>query len=382
MKIVFFARELRRAGTTTHMLTLAEYLVKDGHEVTIFSYWDNNKVGDLIKEFALANIKLQFIPFPNDNDIEASGLVTRIIQIIKLLTSFIIGFPLLFKYKPDIIHVHFPITSYIANIYRTLKRVPIVITHHIGNMRPRLLYSKADQIIAVGSEIAETTKNYFNYPEEKVHVVYNGIDERKFNVNTTMEEKKILRKEQSIDENIPVLLYVGSIEHRKGIDVLLEACNLLKNDNEIGTFKLILLGSGSYEWLNELITKYDIEDNLIRVPFQEPLPFYRLSDMMILPSRVEGFGLVCVEAMMTGLATIRSDAEGAYDQIDNGVNGFIFKKENIFELYSLLKDMIIDKDKMTSISQNGKTTALEKFSSKSMYANTMQVYLKALNDYR
>jgi len=378
VKIVFFAREIRRAGTTTHMFTLAKYLVKNGHKVTIFSYWDDNKVGDFIKKFREENIVLRYIPFPNDDDLESKGIPVKLVLLIKLLLSFIIGFFLLFKEKPDIIHVHFPVTSFIANVYRKIKGTPIVITHHIGNMRPMFLYAKADEVIAVSSEVAETAKKVFTYPATKVNIVFNGIEEDIFNVYTSECEKQALRTEQGLPKDDVILLYVGSIGYRKGLDILLKACSIVKEKLENKKFKTIILGSGDDEWFNELVVENKVEDIIIRRPFQNPIPYYRLSDIMVLPSRVEGFPLVCVEAMMSGLVIVRSNVEGAADQIQNGVDGFIFNNENAEELADIILNLIEDDLLRSKIAKCGQEKALKKFTAKKMFEDTVRVYEKAI----
>jgi glycosyltransferase involved in cell wall biosynthesis len=378
MKVAFLARELREAGTTTHMLTLAQYLIKNGHEVSMLAYWDKRKNNELIYKFRDSNVQLFFAPFPNDQEIEKAGIYIKVIQLLKIIISFFFGIIFLFKFRPDVIHVHFPITSYIASVYRSITGTPIVTTHHIGNMKPRPLYKRADEVIAVGSEIGETAVNVFKYPKQKVHVIPNGISKDIFEISTTKHEKMLLRQSLKLPEDKKLVLFVGSIESRKGIDILLKACSTLRDEGEIRNLNIVILGNGDEQWLNKFIDKYKVRDEVIRRPFQDPLPFYRAADIFVLPSRVEGFGLVCIEAMMTGLVTVRSDSEGAYDQIDDKKNGFLFPNGNTEELSKILKQLLTNETICRQIGEMGKKRALNLFTSEVMYKKTLDVYKKSI----
>src|SRR5690606_6202995 len=106
--------------------------------------------------------------------------------------------------------------------------------------------------------------------------------------------------------------------------------------------------------------------------------FYGIFDIFVFPSRLEGFGLVVVEAMMSECCVVRSNTQGAYDQIDHGKDGFIFENNNFEQLADLLEDIINDEDLRTKIAKAGKEKALNKFTIKEMTRGTLEVYEKVM----
>lgn len=141
------------------------------------------------------------------------------------------------------------------------------------------------------------------------------------------------------------ILFVGQLGQRKGIDILLSAMQpLFAAKNHL---QLKLIGSG------ELETQYQDwvrERNLSsRVTFEgvidSKLVIRRISeaDMLVLPSRWDGWGIVVNEALMAGVPVIVSNMCGAADIVNDGRNGFIFNSEDIQELRTKLNRFVTDR---------------------------------------
>jgi len=134
-----------------------------------------------------------------------------------------------------------------------------------------------------------------------------------------------------------LFLFVGQLIKRKGVIQILSALDILK-DNEIG---LLIIGDGPEE--NKL-KNYCRENNLDNVFFEEfkqqeeLAKYYSLTDIFILPSFEEVWGLVVNEALASGLYVLCSKYSGsAYDLIKEGWNGKIFNPNNIDEIVNLIK---------------------------------------------
>ena len=103
--------------------------------------------------------------------------------------------------------------------------------------------------------------------------------------------------------------------------------------------------------------------------------------MFVIPSRLEGFPVVVIEAMSSGCCCVRSNVEGAYDQIDDGKTGFLFENENVEQLSSILKFLIENPDRRTEVAKAGREKALKEFTSEVMAKKTIDVYKKVINEY-
>ena len=134
-------------------------------------------------------------------------------------------------------------------------------------------------------------------------------------------------------------LFVGQLTSRKGVDILVQALAPFVITNE--RIKLALVGHGeAAEELRHMVTSLGIID---RVTFEGTLPSNRVlqriarSSILVLPSRWDGWGLVVNEAFSVGIPVIVSDMCGARDLVDQGINGWVFKSDNVESLRDAIR---------------------------------------------
>lgn len=193
------------------------------------------------------------------------------------------------------------------------------------------------------------------------------------------------RQHLELPVNKLLLTIVGSIEPRKGHDILLKAVTLLPRECR-NRIHIVFLGSDksnnktNTKWLNKIIEETQTRDIVSHFEYQSSKLFYKISDVFILPSWVEGFPLVTIEAMLSGNLCIRTDAEGAYEQIKNGVTGYIFPKGDVGRLAQILKGIILDDKLRTSIAVHGRDYALSHFTSDIMAEHTLSVYKSTITN--
>lgn len=187
-------------------------------------------------------------------------------------------------------------------------------------------YDAADAIV-VPSEIARQTFISRGVPANKVFVNHLGVDTSQFSPPATPRDNKI-----------PVILFVGMLSARKGTAALLEAfaqidrraelvCvgpvdpNFQKVLNRLPSSNVTLLGS---------VSRSDVHDT------------YRSADIFCLPSVEEGFGMVVLEAMASGLPVVLSDQVGAADLIEPGIDGLVVPMGNVPALADALTALASD----------------------------------------
>jgi glycosyltransferase involved in cell wall biosynthesis len=165
---------------------------------------------------------------------------------------------------------------------------------------------KIEHIIA----ISEYTKNelmiQLEIPEEKIHHIPDGVDNRKFHPVLDPLRPSYLHPEDK------VVLYVGSEEPRKNISVVLRALKDLTR--EIPEVKLIKAGGSGGDMFRQQcideINRLDLAKNVIftgEVSDVELLALFNIADVFVFPSLIEGFGLPPLEAMACGCPVIASD---------------------------------------------------------------------------
>lgn len=160
----------------------------------------------------------------------------------------------------------------------------------------------------------------------ETQVAYGADPEKCFVSYLTVNIKKYLVKKESYDTR--QLIYVGSLIQRKGLDLLLPA--LAETSGDI---KLVIVGEGQEEsLLKEQVAELGIDSRVTFMGYVEGEPLrqlYRNSDVFILPTREDCFGLVILEAMCASLPVISSKyADGARDLVTEGENGYIVDPED------------------------------------------------------
>jgi glycosyltransferase involved in cell wall biosynthesis len=128
--------------------------------------------------------------------------------------------------------------------------------------------------------------------------------------------------------NRPAILLPGRISPRKGTDLAIEAVRALSNVGR--PCRLTLAGSTfpGYEWfeaqLRSKVKQYNLEDDVIFAGFREDMAtLYDEADIVLVPSRVEPFGLVAVEAMLAARVLIASDVPGLREVVEHGRTGWL-----------------------------------------------------------
>ncbi|MDD5213799.1 MAG: glycosyltransferase family 4 protein [Candidatus Gracilibacteria bacterium] len=249
------------------------------------------------------------------------------------------------KQKYDLIHAHTFLGLLSGKLSSIFLNIPIIATIHGANLMDvgnktfyyfiekfLLTKLKYNTIISVGS-------SFLKYPNvnKNIVVIGNGVNIEEF--ENLKEEKK---------EDIYKILFVGRLEWTKGIDLLIESIKKIdKNILEEKKVEFHLVGYGYQEdEYKKLVQKCHLEKYIIfkgKIVGDDLIREYKTSDLFILPSRTEGFGMTIIEAMASKLAVISTKCGGPEDIIENGKNGFLIEKENIEDLKNILIDFITGK---------------------------------------
>lgn len=207
----------------------------------------------------------------------------------------------------------------------------------IRNIFLRWVYSHVDYAIAVG----KNNHDYYRWvglKENQILFAPHAIDENRYlekDNTSTIESKQLLEKLNIPKEHV-VFLYSGKFEYRKNLQTLIKAKILAKDL----PCSLILVGNGPDEEELRQLSKEDTNIHFMDFVNQSKMPMiYRTSDVFILPSVSETWGLGINEAMNCGLAILASDKVGAaIDLIQN--NGFIFMAGDYRALSNQMREIV------------------------------------------
>jgi glycosyltransferase involved in cell wall biosynthesis len=282
------------------------------------------------------------------------------------------------KMNFDILHAHgfVPIVSDLSVLYAKSRRKTAVYTHHFdGNVQDSKTLNRladfynrtvgrfsvrfADAIVATSKSYAETSP-VIKHHMDKVHVIPCLVDCNSFEPQPA--SKVIALKEQLKLNGKKIVLFVGRVVPYKGLEYLVRALDLIKN--EMGEdFHLLLIGegegrnitnqSGYYQSIRHLVNKGDLEEFvhfLGRVESHQLPMYYSLADVVALPSvmRGEAFGSVLLEALACGTPVVASSMSGVKEVLkgNNSVGSYVFPRD-YFALSNAIVKTAYQKDDVT-----------------------------------
>ena len=197
------------------------------------------------------------------------------------------------------------------------------------------------------------------------------------------------RKELDFQNSI-VIGYIGSFVDYEGLDLLLEACALLK-ENHGDVFKLLLVGDGDVmQQLRRTVQFLQLEDHVVftgRVSHDEVQRYYSLIDIAPLPRK----GLrVCelvsplkpFEAMASGKVLITSSVQALAEIVDDGITGLVFEKDNAKDLADKLELVLSDPNLRKKMGANANKWVLENHSWDVISKRVTDIYDQILEEGR
>ena len=195
------------------------------------------------------------------------------------------------------------------------------------------LYSKYTKIICVSEQAKKAFLNLYTEFENRVDVIYNPVDSEEI-------MKKSEEKIESFRDETFTFVSVGRLVKEKGFDILLKAHKLLLEEGVLNN--IVILGEGSErEKLEKYIEENNLENSVKLLGFKEnPYPYIKKSDAVVLSSRYEGFSLVVVESLVLNKKVISTNCVGPTEILENGKYGLIVEKENVISLKEGMKKVI------------------------------------------
>lgn len=233
----------------------------------------------------------------------------------------------------------------------------------------RAYFSK--RIYAVSKEVKYRAVKYYHYPGNKVFVAHHGIDMDKFSPGISKRQQ--LRESLRIPNTDIVIISTARLAKPKCLDRLINAFDNLQQKHK--DCWLLMIGDGPLkDNLRILSDQKASQKNIKFFGFQEDVSQYlKMSDIYVLPSDNEGFGIALIEAMSIGLICVATNTPGPNEILQDSINGFLVDNSEKGVYDGLRKALMLSENEKRIISIKARKTVEENFDIKARIKDTLEI---------
>ena len=333
-RIAIVVNDLQPYGSQRIAVQLADELANLGHLIRVFTI-DSKQRDALILSDGLtrsASVRTRR---------GALGYVQAVIALRAGLKGF----------NPDLVISHMVFANVVSlAALQTLRRKPqIVVTEHNIPSRlmsierspagllflDRLFYPRADRVIGVSDAVVGDVIRAYRLVSTRAMRVYNPVDVAAIRAGAGGPPHEWL----SGDRTVATIVCVGEFRRAKGQDVLLRALAVLPN------IRTIFIGGGALlADARVLASELDISDRVIFTGYRsDALSFVKHADLLVVPSRWEGFGLVAVEAAALGTPVVASAVDSLLELVPDHVPGTLVRPDDPGALSAAIAEIVAGK---------------------------------------
>ncbi|NQT55517.1 MAG: glycosyltransferase [Desulfobacteraceae bacterium] len=362
-------------------LNLVQVLISGQYEVTVCCYYEYDE--SVVEWFREAGARVILLGLDRSDGRFGIG---RVFELMRRLLA--VGRDV----KPDIVHVQYVAPGLVPIIASRIAKIKTVFAtvHQPGSPYGR----KAKLLLRFGARLCTSffciskavEESWFGdskvFEPENVdrhrrhYTIYNAGDAIfTYKAVITRVDRRAFKESLGLDEH-PIIIIVGRLRGEKGHSVLLDAVTTVAT--AFPDVRLLVIGDGpDRESLKLKAEVLGIASNIVWMGQKEPDEVFKLlaiSDIAVVPSLFEGFGLVAAEAMTVGLPVIGSDVDGLREVIEHEVTGVLFPPGDSTALSETLIDFLKNPDKAKGMGAKGRERVRRLFSLERFAISTLSAY--------
>ena len=335
-------------GSGVMATELGKSLAKKGHEIHFITYSQPVRLGGFRSNIFYHEVAVSDYPLFDYTPYE-TVLASKMVDVVK-------------REELDVLHVHYAIphasAAFMAKQILAAQgvHIPYVTTLHgtditlVGrdpSFEPVITFcmNESDAITAVSESLREDTYKHFNATKD-ILVIPNFVHPRSKTIHNIQE----IRRRYAID-NEPIMCHISNFRKVKRVDDVLK---MFDKVNQKIPSKLLMVGDGPERFgLEELCAQLGLCDRVVFIgKVRETQEVLEISDLFVLPSETESFGLAALEAMAMGVPVISSNTGGIPEVNINGETGFMSEVGDVEDMAKNAIYILEDEDRKKNFGEN------------------------------
>ncbi|MES1045109.1 N-acetyl-alpha-D-glucosaminyl L-malate synthase BshA [Heyndrickxia oleronia] len=290
--------------------------------------------------------------------------------------------------KLDILHVHYAMPHAVCailgkqmagtnvKIVTTLHGTDITVLGYDPSLTEAIRFGieQSDYVTAVSKALVQQTYDLIQ-PKKEIDTVYNFIDERVYRKVNSSD----LKTEYGISPDEKIIIHVSNFRNVKRVPDVVKVFAQIKKKLPA---KLLLVGDGpEMTIVCKLVNELQLNEDVLMLGKQDNLEeLYSISDLMLLLSEKESFGLVALEAMACGVPCIGTDIGGIPEVITDHMNGYVCELGNIEMISTYALKLLEDEKIHNEFSENAIQTVHNQFMSEKIIEQYEDIYYRLIPD--
>jgi len=297
--------------------------------------------------------------------------------------------------KFDVIHAHDWLVAPVSISSKHYLKAPLISTIHstevgrshglhnpdsylIDGIEWWLTY-ESKRVIVTSSSMKNEVEGHFRLPSWKIDVIPNAIDASKYEITI---DRALVKRRFGIDPSERIILFVGRLVPQKGVEYLIMAAPKILSEHPEA--RVVIVGDGwSKDQLWNLAVSTGCQHKITFLGFlsdQDLIELTLSSDVLVVPSIYEPFGIVALEGMAAGVPVVASNTGGLAEIIEHDKTGFLAYKESPDSIAWGVNKILSDPGYASWLVQNAKRKIREVYSWNAVAKRTVETYEKALRE--
>ena len=290
--------------------------------------------------------------------------------------------------KLDILHVHYAMPHAISailardiakrdvKIVTTLHGTDITVLGYDKTFKSMIAYGieQSDAVTAVSDHLVKQTQIQLEVDKD-IQVIYNFVNEEEY----IKKEREFIKDDYHIQPDEKVFIHISNFRKVKRMEDVIQAFELAQRQVKA---KLILVGDGpETQTAFELVKKLDITDKVLFLGRQKNISdLLSISDIILLMSQKESFGLVLLEAMSCEVVPVATNVGGIPEVVSHGETGFVVELGDVETAANYSIQLLEDEDLYQTFVQQGLERAETLFSSKKIINHYITLYEQLMSE--